>query len=264
MKKNKFITAIFFILVIIILQPNVRHSIYETFTNQDIASQLGVSQGTQTKNNDGDKSDRQIIDDLKKQKYISPHQVVQINNNKPTFSNEDLSIAKDHWEKYSNLDMLNRVGQADALLSINSMPTAKRESIANVKPTGWKNKKIIFNGKKDYLYNRSHLIGFQLTGQNANPKNLFTGTRALNANFDDEQNSMVYYENEVANYIRTTRNHVRYQVTPVFKGMELLARGVRIQAQSIEDNRISFDVYVFNVQPGYSLDYLTGESVVEK
>ena len=127
-------------------------------------------------------------------------------------------------------------------------------------PTGWKNKKITFNGKSDYLYNRSHLIAFELSGENANVKNLFTGTRALNANFEDEKTSMVYYENLIADYIKETNHHVRYRVTPLFKNVELVCRGVRLEAQSIEDDTISFDVYIFNVQPGYDIDYLTGSS----
>ncbi|MCC9713102.1 DNA-entry nuclease, partial [Streptococcus agalactiae] len=106
----------------------------------------------------------------------------------------------------------------------------------------------------------SHLIGFQLTGENINVKNLFTGTRALNANFDDEKSSMVYYENMVANYIKKTGHHVRYRVTPLFKNVELVARGIRMEAQSVEDDTVSFDIYIFNVQPGYDIDYLTGTS----
>ena len=100
----------------------------------------------------------------------------------------------------------------------------------------------------------------QLTGENANVKNLFTGTRALNANFKDEKSSMVYYENLVANYIKETGHHVRYRVTPIFKNVELVARGVRLEAQSIEDDTVSFDVYIFNVQPEYEINYLTGTS----
>ncbi|MCW0990706.1 DNA/RNA non-specific endonuclease, partial [Streptococcus anginosus] len=130
-------------------------------------------------------------------------------------------------------------------------------------PSGWKNKKIIFNGKKDYLYNRSHLIAFELSGENANVKNLFTGTRALNANFSAEKNSMVYYENIIAQYIKTTGHHVRYRVTPLFKNVELVCRGVRIEAQSIEDQTISFDIYIFNVQPNYEINYLTGTSQIK-
>lgn len=146
------------------------------------------------------------------------------------------------------------------MLGKDLMPTEDRESISSITPTGWKNKKIIFNGKEDYLYNRSHLIGFQLSGENANAKNLFTGTRALNANFEDEQSSMVYYENKIANYIKNTNHHVRYRVTPIFRNVELVARGVRMEAQSIEDDEISFDVYIFNIQPGYKINYLTGSS----
>ncbi len=149
------------------------------------------------------------------------------------------------------------------MLGQDLMPTSEREDISSVKPTGWKNKKITFNGKQDYLYNRSHLIGFQLSGENANIRNLFTGTRSLNANFQDEASSMVYYENLVASYIKQTGHHVRYRVTPIFKHVELVARGVRMEAQSIEDDAVSFDIYIFNIQPGYELDYLTGTSKKE-
>ena len=181
-------------------------------------------------------------------------------NDKARFTTDELSLKKGSWEKYSNLDFLNRVGVAEAMLGKDLMPTSEREDISSVEPTGWKNKKINFNGKQDYLYNRSHLIGFQLSGENANVKNLFTGTRALNADFKNEKSSMVYYENLVANYIRETEHHVRYRVTPIFKNVELVARGIRLEAQSIEDDTLSFDVYIFNIQPGYKINYLTGTS----
>lgn len=181
-------------------------------------------------------------------------------NDKAQFTTEELSLDNGSWERYSDLDFLNRVGVAEAMLGQELMPTEKREDISNVTPTGWKNKKITFNGKSDYLYNRSHLIAFELSGENANIKNLFTGTRALNANFEDEKTSMVYYENLIADYIKETNHHVRYRVTPLFKNVELVCRGVRLEAQSIEDDTISFDVYIFNAQPGYEIDYLTGSS----
>ena len=164
-------------------------------------------------------------------------------NDKAQFSSKELSLEKGSWERYSELDWLNRVGVAEAMLGQDLMPTTDREDISSVKPTGWKNKKIIFNGKEDYLYNRSHLIGFQLSGENANVRNLFTGTRALNANFQDEKSSMVYYENLVAQYIRDTGHHVRYRVTPIFKNVELVCRGIRMEAQSIEDDTLSFDIF---------------------
>lgn len=151
------------------------------------------------------------------------------------------------------------------MLDAANMPTTERESIASITPSGWHNKKIKFNGKSDWLYNRSHLIGYQLTGGNADAKNLMTGTRALNANFADEKDSMVYYENEVATYLKShPSNHVRYQVTPIFRGFELVARGVRMQAESVEDKgALNYDIYIFNVQPGYAINYLDGTSKKE-
>lgn len=134
------------------------------------------------------------------------------------------------------------------------MPTEERESISSVEPTGWIN--VEYDG--GYLYNRCHLIGFQLTGENANEKNLITGTRFMNVE------GMLPFENLVADYIDETLNHVLYRVTPDFQGDELVARGVQMEAYSIEDNGegVCFNVYVYNIQPGVGIDYSTGESWV--
>ena len=220
---------------------------------------MNISNSSEEKNGDLGNSHQTQNEELKSKVFDGQHQVIVINE-KAQFTIDELSLKNGSWEKYSNLDLLNRVGVAEAMLGKDLMPTSEREDISSVEPTGWKNKKINFNGKQDYLYNRSHLIGFQLTGENANVKNLFTGTRALNANFKDEKSSMVYYENLVANYIKETGHHVRYRVTPIFKNVELVARGVRLEAQSIEDDTVSFDVYIFNVQPEYEINYLTGTS----
>lgn len=177
-------------------------------------------------------------------------QVEIVNQNKPNFSEEDFSLENGNWQIFSDLDRLNRVGVASALLHKSRMPTGERERLY-IKPTGWKQKKMK-NG--DYLYNRCHLIGYQLTGENNNPRNLMTGTRSFNTP------GMVEYKNKVADYLRTTGNHVLYRVTPDFQGNELVARGVRIEAQSIEDSRLSFHVYVHNRQEGYTINYLTGEA----
>ena len=177
-------------------------------------------------------------------------QIETINHNQPSFSLNELSLEKGTWQTFSDLDPFNRVGEANALLHRDMMPTEERERLF-IKPTGWKQKKMK-NG--DYLYNRCHLIGFQLTGENNNPKNLMTGTRSFNTP------GMVEYENQVAEYLRKTGNHVRYRVTPHFKGDELVARGVQMEAQSIEDNQLSFNVYIHNTQEGYTIDYLTGSS----
>ena len=133
------------------------------------------------------------------------------------------------------------------------MPTEERESISSVTPTGWQNEEydIVDGG---YLYNRCHLIGYQLTGENANEENLITGTRYMNTE------GMLPFEDEVADYIRDTENHVMYRVTPVFEGADLVASGVQMEAQSVEDDGegISFNVYVYNVQPGIEIDYASG------
>lgn len=181
--------------------------------------------------------------------FDGTNQVIAINGNKPDFTAADVTLEKGSWQTYSNLDDLNRVGVANAMLSRELMPREEREPL-HVNPTGWKNKKLA----SGWLYNRSHLIGFQLTGENNNLKNLMTGTRSFNTP------GMLTYENKVASYLRTTKNHVRYQVKPVFKGHELVARGVQMQAQSVEDNRIAFNVFVFNVEEGVEIDYLTGRS----
>ncbi|EMF0283396.1 DNA/RNA non-specific endonuclease [Enterococcus hirae] len=181
------------------------------------------------------------------------NQIEVKNQNKPTFFSKDLTLEKGNWQVFSDLDSLNRVGEANAMLHKSMMPTEERERLY-IKPTGWKQKKMK-NG--DYLYNRCHLIGYQLTGENNNPRNLMTGTRSFNTP------AMVEYENKVAEYLRKTGNHVRYRVRPDFRGNELVARGVQMEAQSIEDNRISFNVYIHNTQEGYVIDYQTGNSRVQ-
>ncbi|CAM3182559.1 DNA/RNA non-specific endonuclease [Lactiplantibacillus plajomi] len=186
-------------------------------------------------------------------KAYGGQQTITINQNRPAFSKAELSTQRGAWQTYGNLDGLNRATAANALLNKSLMPTDEREPL-NVEPTGWHNKRIA----SGWLYNRSHLIGFQLTGQNNNLKNLMTGTRSLN---DPE---MVTYENQVADYLKeSSRHYVRYQVTPIFKGNELLARGVQMRAQSIGDNAVSFNVYIFNVQAGMRLNYQSGTSRVQ-
>lgn len=178
--------------------------------------------------------------------------IITVDSNKPSFKNSELK--KKTWEKYGNLDGLNRATSANAVLNKKLMPTTAREALI-WNPTGWHNKKIAGG----WLFNRSHLIGYQLTGQNNNPKNLITGTRQLN------DPDMVKYENQVANYIKSSGSHyVRYRVTPAFRGNELLARGVHMEAQSVGSNAVKFNVYIFNVQPGVKLNYTTGTSVVSK
>lgn len=258
MKKNKSVLVALLFLAIFLIQPkNIQH-IVTIFSQNDIRTQLNIADSAEEKNSTSSSAYQTQNEELKTKTYDGK-QVITVND-RAQFTSEELSLENGTWEHYSDLDFLNRVGVAEAMLGQELMPTEKREDISNVTLTGWKNKKITFNGKSDYLYNRSHLIAFELSGENANVKNLFTGTRALNANFEDEKTSMVYYENLIANYIKETSHHVRYRVTPLFKNVELVCRGVRLEAQSVEDDTISFDVYIFNVQPGYDINYLTGSS----
>ena len=180
----------------------------------------------------------------------------EVNNNKPTFTDSEKELTEK--EEYSDLDSLGSVGVAFALVSKSTMPTAKRGSIGMIKPAGWHTVKYDFVDGK-YLYNRCHLIAHQLTGQNANPKNLMTCTRSMNVD------GMLPFENKVANYIKETNNHVLYRVTPVFDGDNLVANGAYMEAYSIEDKgKLSFNVYVYNVQKGVTIDYKTGESKLEE
>ena len=182
---------------------------------------------------------------------------IEINNNVPYF--EDSEITDRSFERYSELDHLGRCGAAFACVGRDLMPTKKRGSISSVKPSGWHSVQYDFVDSKS-LYNRSHLIGHQLSGEDANERNLITGTRYLNAS------TMVPFENMVADYIKETDNHVMYRVTPYFEGSNLVADGVEMEAWSVEDegDGICFNVYCYNVQPGVVIDYATGESHAEK
>lgn len=176
---------------------------------------------------------------------------VEIDGNVPQFSASEL-VAKP-FEYYSPLDSLGRCGVASACVGKSIMPTEERGEIGQVKPAGWHTVKYdVVDGK--YLYNRCHLIGYQLTGENANERNLITGTRYLNVD------GMLPFENLVADYVQETGHHVLYRVTPDYHGKELLARGLIMEAQSIEDATISFRIYAYNVQPDVVIDYATGES----
>ncbi len=178
---------------------------------------------------------------------------VVLNDNKPNFTDED--YLKGSFEEYSELDALERCGVAYANVSVDTMPIEERGSIGQIKPSGWHTVKYdIVSGK--YLYNRCHLIGYQLTGENANPKNLITCTRSMNTE------GMLEFENQVADYVKETNNHVLYRVTPIFEGNNLVASGVQIEASSVEDRcgDICFNVYVYNVQDGIEINYLNGDS----
>ena len=178
---------------------------------------------------------------------------VVLNNNQPLFTAADFTTKS--FEKYSKLDSLGRCGTAFANVGKDTMPQEKRGSIGQVKPSGWQTAKYDFVDGK-YLYNRCHLIGYQLTAENANERNLITGTRYLNVQ------GMLPCENMVADYVKETGNQVLYRVTPIFKSNNLVAEGVQLEAWSVEDKGegICFNVYGYNVQPGVVIDYATGRS----
>ncbi len=191
------------------------------------------------------------LDDIPEFDGKTPY--VIINNNEPNFPEEDFN--SNSFEKYSELDSLGRCGVAYANVSKETMPTEARGEISKVKPTGWHTVKYdCVEGK--YLYNRCHLIGYQLTAENANKQNLITGTRYLNVD------GMLPFENQVAEYVKQENGHVLYRVTPIFKENNLVTNGVQMEAESVEDKgeKVKFNVYAFNVQPNIKIDYLTGNS----
>ena len=203
----------------------------------------GCSQGTDT-------SKSVALTDIP---AFSGEPYVVIDENQPDFPEADFTNKS--FEKYSELDALGRCGPAYANVGVETMPTEKRGNIGQVKPTGWQSIKYDFVDGKS-LYNRCHLIGFQLTAENANKQNLITGTRYMNVD------GMLPFENMVADYVKETKNHVLYRVTPVFEGDNLVANGVQMEAKSVEDDGagVEFNVYVYNNQPGVTIDYATGES----
>ena len=178
----------------------------------------------------------------------------EVNGNVPFFAPEE--VKPDIYESYGELDALGRCTCAAACVGPETLPTEARKDVRDVRPSGYHNAKYswIENG---YLYNRCHLIGFQLTGQNSNERNLITGTRYMNIE------GMKPFEDSVAQYIYGSRNHVLYRVTPVFRGQNLVASGVLMEARSVEDPRVQFCVYCYNVQPGVVIDYKTGWSRAE-
>lgn len=182
---------------------------------------------------------------------------VAVNGNIPYFTSSELTTTS--FELYSALDSLSRCGTAYACIGQDLMPTEERGSIGSVKPSGWHT--VRYNGVVDgnYLYNRCHLIGFQLSGENANERNLITGTRYLNID------GMLPFENMVADYVQETNNHVLYRVTPVFEGDNLLAAGVLMEGYSVEDDGdgICFCIFAYNVQPGVTINYATGDSTLD-
>lgn len=241
--KNKYIRTIFLLLTICLTFCSCSPTLEQT---ADITQNITAEQTTAESVADTDE-----IPPYKNAPYV------EINNNKPDFDKADLTTGA--FEKYAKLDKYGRCGVAYANVCKETMPTQERGSIGSVKPTGWQTVKYNnIDGK--YLYNRCHLIGYQLSAENANEKNLITGTRYLNVT------GMLPFENRVADYIEETNNHVLYRVTPVFEGDNLLASGVQIEAYSVEDDGkgICFNVYCYNVQPGIEIDYATGKSKAER
>lgn len=214
------------------------------YINQDVVIQNNIQNEIQ---------EEKVNFDLSTIPEYTDKPYIEINNNIPDFTEEDYSI--EPFEKYNPLDYLGRCGVAFANICKEIMPQEgeERESISSVIPSGWKQKE--YDGK--YLYNRCHLIGYQLSAENANEQNLITGTQYLNIE------GMLPFENQIAEYIdNNPNNHVLYRVTPIFKEENLLASGVQLEALSVEDNGkgIKFNVYCYNVQPGVEIDYKTGES----
>lgn len=222
-------------------------------------SSTGTSTGTDTSTGSG-QTTPPVLDDANLPEYeiegipsYSGKPYVALNDNQPQFTSQDLTT--ESYEFYSELDSLGRCQMVIACIGIDLMPTEDRGSISSVTPSGWVQAKYdIVSGK--VLYNRCHLIGHQLTGENANKRNLITGTRYLNID------GMLPFENMIADYVKETENHVLFRVTPLFYGNNLVATGVQMEAYSIEDEGegICFNVFAYNVQPGIAINYLTGES----
>lgn len=201
----------------------------------------------------GSESDAVIIVDQEEVPAYSGQPYVELDGNDPDFTEQELTEAS--FEEYSQLDQLGRCGTAVACVGQDLMPQEDRGDISEVKPTGWHSVRYE-NVEGGSLYNRCHLIGYQLTAENANQENLITGTRYMNVE------GMLPFENEVADYVKETDGHVMYRVTPVYEGDNLVASGVQMEAESVEDagRSVSYNVFVYNVQPGIEIDYATGES----
>lgn len=181
---------------------------------------------------------------------------IEVNNNNPTFNKDEYKT--NTYINLSELDSLKRTGPSKACLGKETLATSKRESIGMIKPSGWQTQRYDDLISTKYLYNRCHQIAFMLSGLNAEEKNLMTGTRYFNVN------GMLPFEDKVNDYIESTNHHVLYEATPIYKDDELVARGLLLQAASIEDDTIRFNVYIFNIQPGITIDYKTGKSRIAK
>lgn len=258
-KKSRALLSVWFLLAVLLLGGCKA----ETETTQtNVAAQQAMTEAKVDTLEDAQKQKAVVTsDETEKSTVLTMDEIpsftdmpyVVINDNEPEFSESDYSETS--YEYYSDLDELGRCGVAISNIGKDLMPTKKRGSIGQVKPSGWHTVKYDFVDGK-YLYNRCHLIGYQLTAENANEKNLITGTRYMNVE------GMLPFENMVADYIKETGNHVLYRVTPIYTGDNLVADGVEMEAKSVEDDGdgVSYHVFVYNEQPGVVIDHVTGES----
>ncbi|MBQ3061390.1 MAG: DNA/RNA non-specific endonuclease [Lachnospiraceae bacterium] len=230
-----------------VLPPEITGKFQQTVKPENTKCPQGGETSTKTPQLGAEGFDLSKVTEYQGQPYI------EINENVPFFAEEE--ITDKSFEYYSELDDLGRCGVAKACIGKEIMPSTEREGIGHIRPAGWHTVKYD-NIDGLYLYNRCHLIGYQLAGENANEKNLITGTRYMNVE------GMLPFENKVAEYVKKTKKHVMYRVTPVYDGDNLLANGVLIEAYSVEDKGkgVKFNVFVYNVQPGITIDYSTGKS----
>ncbi|MCU0081779.1 DNA/RNA non-specific endonuclease [Streptococcus danieliae] len=243
MKKNKLLVVSVLFLLILLIQPGNFTYLKEVFTQHDLASQLNIVDSTEEKNQALTELIRLQNRELRF-KDFDEYALVSEVNNQANFTAQELSLEKGTWIHYSDLDWLDRAGIVNAMLGKESFSLKKDRGDTLIFPAGWK--KI-----NEQIYVPSQLLGAALGGEPGNKKNLVTATNALNKEAQ-------VYEKLVVDYIQETGNHVRYRVTPIFKNVELLPRGIRLEAQSIEDDSLSFDVYIWNVQMGYEIYHLTG------
>ena len=254
--KNRFISIISILLTLcLLLSGCAGASTYQTNKNPGQTNNGYISESSDSSHDNSELPNytESTTISLASIPAYSGNPYVTLNGGTPDFSSSELKTQS--YEYYSELDKLGRCGVVHACVGRDIMPTEERGSIGMVKPTGWHTVKYdCVDGK--YLYNRCHLIGYQLTGENANEQNLITGTRYMN------MDGMLPFENMVADYVKETGNHVMYRVTPLYKGNNLLANGVQMEAYSVEDDGdgICFNVFVYNVQPQITIDYATGKS----
>ena len=265
MKKTNAIVSLLLALVITLCgctavnDTNINTDIPGIEQQTEVGYQETETQKTETNSSEESTQTQETLSgsfDIKSIPAYSGKAYIAVNDNNPYFTESDLTTKS--FEKYAPLDSLGRCGVAYANVGIDIMPTEKRGSIGMVKPSGWHSIKYE-NVDGKYLYNRCHLIGYQLSAENANTSNLITGTRYLNIQ------GMLRFENMVADYVKETKNHVLYRVTPIFEGKNLLASGVLMEGYSVEDDGagICYNVYCYNVQPGIKIDYATGDSEAE-